>query len=288
VKSVGLFELYRRPGIAVVPFNTIFQLAAGRDDALFTLARTLLFAPDLLAYWLPGSLGSEETNASTAQLLRVDGSRWGVELMAKIGVSPSLFAQVRRPGEQLGPLLAVVRSETGLDYGVPFTAVASHDTASAVMAVPAVDPHFAFISSGTWSLVGVELDGQVLSEESRAAQLTNERGVDGSFLYHRNVMGLWLLQESMRTWERLSKTFFLEEVVSWAAAESPLRSVFDPDDPIFFPPGDIPARIEQVCRDLGKPTADTPAQVTRPVLVYHRCEGDAQRWEAAVACLAGT
>ena len=184
------------------PFNTIFQLAAGRDDALFSLARTLLLIPDLLAYWLTGSLGSEETNASTTQLLRVDGSGWDAELMAKIGVSQSLFPEVRRPGEQLGPLVPAVLSETGLDYEVPFTAVASHDTAAAVMAVPAFNPHFAFISSGTWSLVGVELDRPVLSEESRAAQFTNERGVDGSFLYHRNVMGLWLLQESMRTWER--------------------------------------------------------------------------------------
>jgi rhamnulokinase len=159
-----------------------------------------------------------------------------------------------------------VLAETGLDYEVPFTAVASHDTAAAVMAVPALDPHFAFISSGTWSLVGVELDQPVLCEESRAAHFTNERGVDGSFLYHRNVMGLWLLQESMRTWERQSKTFSLEEVVSWAAAESPLRSVFDPDDPIFFPPGDIPARVEQMCRQLSEPIAETPAQVTRAIL----------------------
>ena len=159
-------------------------------------------------------------------------------------------------------------SETGLDYDVAFTAVGSHDTASAVMAVPAFDPHFAFISSGTWSLVGVELDRPVLSEESRLAQFTNERGVDGSFLYHRNVMGLWLLQESMRTWERLSKPFSLEEMVARAAAESPLRSVFDPDDPVFFPPGDIPARIAQVlsrsgsanCRDTATGDSCDPRQ----------------------------
>jgi len=266
VQSVGALELYRRSGIAVVPFNTIFQLAAGHDDALFASARTLLLIPDLLAYWLTGSLGSEETNASTTQLFRVDESGWDAELIAKVGVSPGLFAPIRRPGEQLGLLLPDVLADAGLDYEVPFTAVASHDTASAVMAVPAADSHFAFISSGTWSLVGVELDQPVLSEESRAAQFTNERGVDGSFLYHRNVMGLWLLQESMRTWDRLSSTFSLEEVVSWAATESPLRTVFDPDDPAFFPPGDMPARIARVCRELGEPTAETPAQVTRAIL----------------------
>ncbi|MGO9300215.1 MAG: rhamnulokinase [Acidimicrobiales bacterium] len=266
VNDVGPLELYRRSGIAVVPFNTIFQLVAGRDDAQFTLARTLLLVPDLLGYWLTGSLGAEETNASTTQLLRVDGSGWDAELIAKVGVSPGLFPPIRRPGEQIGPLLPEVLAETGLDYQLPFTAVGSHDTASAVMAVPAVDPHFAFISSGTWSLVGVELDRPVLSEKSRSAQFTNERGVDGSFLYHRNVMGLWLLQESMRTWELLSKNLSLEELVAQAATESPLRTVFDPDDPVFFPPGDIPARITQVCHDLDQPIAETPPQVTRAIL----------------------
>ena len=266
VESVGALDLYRRSGIAVVPFNTIFQLVAGRDDAQFTLARTLLLMPDLLGYWLTGSIGAEETNASTTQLLRVDGSGWDVDLIAKIRVAPGLFPPIRRPGEQLGPLLPEVLAETGLDYQVPLTAVGSHDTASAVAAIPAVDPHFAFISCGTWSLVGVELDGPVLSEESRSAQFTNERGVDGSILYHRNVMGLWLLQESMRTWERLGKTFSLGELVSWAATETPLRSIFDPDDPMFFPPGDIPARIEQLCHDLGEPIAKTPPQIARAIL----------------------
>jgi rhamnulokinase len=266
VQSVGPLDLYRRSGIAVVPFNTIFQLVAGREDAQFAVARTLLLTPDLLGYWLTGSLGAEETIASTTQLLRVDGSGWDSELLSKFGIPLGLFPPIRRPGERLGPLCDEVLAETGLDYAIPFTAVGSHDTASAVMAVPALDSNFAFISSGTWSLVGVELDRPVLNEESRAAQFTNERGVDGSFLYHRNVMGLWLLQESMRTWERLGEKLSLEEVVSLAAAESPLRTVFDPDDPVFFSPGDIPARITQVCHNMGEPTAETPAQVTRAIL----------------------
>jgi rhamnulokinase len=266
VKSVGALELYRRSGIAIVPFNTIFQLVAARDNAQFALARTMLLTPDLLGYWLTGSLGAEETIASTTQLLSIDGSGWDHELMAKVGIPPGLFPPIRRPGAQLGPLLAEVLAETGLDYRVPFTAVGSHDTASAVAAVPAVDSNFAFISSGTWSLVGVELDRPVLSEESRAAGFTNERGVDGSLLYHRNVMGLWLLQESVRTWERLGKSYSLEELVAWAAAEALLRIVFDPDDPVFFPPGDVPARIAQVCHDLRQPAAETPAQVTRAIL----------------------
>jgi rhamnulokinase len=266
VNSVGTLELYRRSGIAVAPFNTIFQLVAAREDALFGLARTLLLIPDLLAYWLTGSVGCEETNASTTQLLSIDGSGWDAELMNKVGIAFGLFAPIRRPGERIGPLVPEVATEVGLDYPLAFTAVGSHDTASAVSAVPARDPHFAFISSGTWSLVGVELDDPVLGEESRAAEFTNERGVDGSILYLRNVMGLWLLQESMRTWERNGKDLSLGEVVSWAASEPSLRSVFDPGNPVFFPPGDIPARIGQVLEDLGQPTAQTPGQVARSIL----------------------
>ncbi len=265
-ENLGALELYRRSGIPVLAFNTIFQLVAGQDDAQFALARTLLLMPDLLGYWLTGAVGSEETNASTTQLLRIDGSGWDSELIAKLAIPLSIFPTIRRPGEQLGLLLGDVLAETGLDYEVPLTTVASHDTASAVAAVPALDTHFAFISCGTWSLVGVELDQPVLTEQSRSAEFTNERGVDGSILYHRNVMGLWLLQESMRTWERFGKTISLEELVSSAATETPLRTVFDPGDPIFFPPGDIPARIEQVCHDLGQPIAETPAQITRAIV----------------------
>jgi rhamnulokinase len=266
VDSVGAPELYRRSGIAVAPLNTIFQLVAGRDDALFPLARTLLLMPDLLAYWLTGSVGCEETNASTTQLLRVDGSGWDSELLGRLGIPPQLFPPIRRPGEPLGSLRPEVLVEAGLDYPLAFTAVGSHDTASAVAAIPAVDTNFAYISSGTWSVVGVELDSPVLSEESRTAVFTNERGVDSSILYLRNVMGLWLLQESMRTWERAGKSLSIEGLIASATPETALRSVFDPNDPVFFSPGDIPTRIAQVCHDLGQFVPETPAQVTRSIL----------------------
>ena len=266
VGTVGAAELYRRSGIAVVPFNTIFQLVAGRGDAQFGLARTLLLMPDLLGYWLTGCTGAEETNASTTQLFRVDGSGWDTELIESLGIPPGLFPSVRRAGETVGALLPEVLEETGLAYQVPLTAVGSHDTASAVAAVPAIEPHFAFISCGTWSLAGVELDAPVLTEESRAAGFTNERGVDGSVLYHRNVMGLWLLQECMRTWERQGRSFLVDDLVSAAAAEAALRSVFDPDEEVFFSPGDFPSLIRRACRDRGQPAPETPGQTTRAVL----------------------
>ncbi|MGA3353778.1 MAG: rhamnulokinase family protein [Acidimicrobiales bacterium] len=266
LEKLEALDLYKRSGIPVLPFNTIFQLVAGRDDAQFALARTMLLMPDLLGYWLTRSIGSEQTNASTTQLLRIDGSGWDSDLIARLALPPDIFRTIRRPGEQLGHLLPEVLSETGLGYEVPLTAVGSHDTASAVAAVPALDPHFAFVSCGTWSLVGVELDEPVLTEQSRSAAFTNERGVDDSILFLRNVMGLWLLQESLRTWERLGKRLPLEELIAVAAKETPLRTVFDPDDPIFFPPGDMPARIAHLSHDLGQPVAETPAQVTRAIL----------------------
>jgi rhamnulokinase len=266
VEMVGGSELYRRSGIAVVPFNTIFQLVAARGDAQFSLASSLLLMPDLLGYWLTGHPGAEETNASTTQLFRVDGSGWDTDLIEQVGIPRSIFQTVRRAGEPVGLLLPEVLAETGLDYDVPVIAVGSHDTASAVAAVPAVGPNFAFISCGTWSLAGVELDRPVLTEESRSAGFTNERGVDGAVLYHRNVMGLWLLQECMRTWERLGQAFSVDDLVARAAAEPPLRSVFDTDEQAFFSPGDFPSLIARMCRDLGQPVVKTPAQTTRAIL----------------------
>jgi rhamnulokinase len=176
--------------------------------------------------------------ASTTQLFWIDGSDF--ELMGTLGVAPRLFPPIRRPGDQLGPLRGEVLAETGLEGEVLFTAVGSHDTASAVAAAPAADPSFAYISSGTWCLVGVELDRPVLSEESRAARFTNERGGDGMIIYHRTVMGLWLLQESIKTWERGGALITIEELVSVAAGEEPLRSVFEPSELSFTRPATSP------------------------------------------------
>ena len=229
-----------------LPFNTLFQLVAARDEAQFEFARTPLLTPDLLGYWPSGSVGSEETMASTTQLLRIDGSGWDIELMGTLGISPRLFPPIHRPGEQLGPLRGEVLAETGFEGEVPFTAVGSHDTASAVAAVPAADPSVAYISSGTWCLVGVELDRPVLRRRVAPHSSPMNEASTEMILYHRTVMGLWLLQESMKTWERSGASITIEELVSAAAGEEPLRSVFEPSDAVFYPPGDIPSRIAQV------------------------------------------
>ncbi|MGW6442983.1 rhamnulokinase [Lentzea sp. NPDC055074] len=224
----GLYELN---GLQFQPFNTMFQLMA---EPLLPQASRLLLVPDLLSYWLTGQCGAEYTNATTTGLIDVRTGRWSAELTQDL--PRGLLPDLRHPGDLAGTF-----------KGTPVTAVGSHDTASAVVAVPASNDRFAYISCGTWSLVGVELDFPVLSAESRAANFTNEGGVDGTIRYLRNVMGLWLLQECLRTWNAP-----LEPLLREAATAT--GSVFDPNDPVFLPPGDMPARIERWCgRSLTRP-----------------------------------
>jgi rhamnulokinase len=242
LERLGARELYATTGLQFLPFNTIHQLLA---ETRLGAARRLLMIPDLLAYWLTGEQGAEVTNASTTQLLDVRTRAWATELIEKIGVDPALFPPLREPGTVIGSY-----------DGTPVIAVGSHDTASAVVGVPAADERFAYISCGTWSLVGVELSQPVLTDASRDANFTNELGVDGTVRYLRNVMGLWLLQECVREWGADTAELLR------AAAKLPKGAVIDPDDPVFLPPGDMPARIVDACRRVDQPVpADRPAIV---------------------------
>jgi sugar (pentulose or hexulose) kinase len=256
--AVPADELYAVTGIAQLPFNTIYQLAATPE---LGHAATMLLIPDLLAYWLTGVAGAEVTNASTTSLFDVRAQAWATGLIEKAGLPPHIFPPLRRPGEVIGPL--IIPNEPW--SSVPLIAVGSHDTASAVAAVPAANPDFAYISSGTWSLAGMELDAPVLTEASRAAGFTNETGIDGTVRYLRNVMGLWLLQESLRCWPGTS----LDALLAEAARLPPLRFVFDPDDPVFLPPGDMPARIASWLAghgESGTTMPTEPAQTVRSIL----------------------
>ena len=259
-------ELYATTGIARLPFNTIFQLVAAARTAQFAAARTMLLIPDLLAYWLTGEPGAEVTNASTTQLYDVSNRCWATPIIERAGLPTGLFPPLRQAGQVIGPLRPDVSAGCGLDPSVRQVAVASHDTASAVVAVPAARPGFCYISCGTWSLVGVELDRPVLTRASRLAQFTNETGVDGTVRYLRNVMGLWLLQESMRTWVAAGLAVDLDALLDEAAGLPPLRSVVDPDDLEFLPPGDMPARIAAACERTGQPVPDGPGPTIRCVL----------------------
>jgi rhamnulokinase len=259
-------ELYRVNGLQHLPFNTVFQLAAARGTAQSAAARRLLLVPDLLAYWLTGAVGAEVTNASTTGLLDASTRQWAEPLIDALGLRRELFPPLRQPGDRLGQLTAEVLAETGLAGPVPVTAVGSHDTASAVVGVPADGNRFAYISCGTWSLVGVELAAPVLTEGSRAAGFTNELGVDGTVRYLRNVMGLWLLQESMRTWAAAGLPADLADLLAAAAQVPAFTAVVNPDDPRFLPPGDMPARIAAACADTGQTPPQSQAETVRCIL----------------------
>ncbi|MFC7643562.1 rhamnulokinase family protein [Streptosporangium lutulentum] len=272
-------ELYARTGIARQPFNTIHQLAA---EPRLASATTMLLIPDLIAYWLTGEIGAELTNASTTQLLNAASREWDAVLAGGLGPASKILAPLRRPGEVIGPLTAEAAAETGLPVGTPVIAVGSHDTASAVAAVPADGERFAYVSCGTWSLVGVELDQPMISEEGRRANFTNEAGIDDTVRYLRNVTGLWLLQECIRVWEAGGERVDLEALLAQAAEEAPFRSTVDADDPVFHPPGDMPGRLADFCRRTGQPVPETRARIVRCVvdslaLAHRAALRDAQR-----------
>jgi rhamnulokinase len=264
--EIGARELYAATGLQHLPFTTVFQLAAARGSAQLAAARTLLLVPDLLGHWLTGEIGAEVTNASTTGLLDARTGTWSAELAARIGLDPALLPPLREPGSPAGTLLPHVAAATGLAADTPVTAVASHDTASAVAAVPATAPGAAYISCGTWSLAGLELDTPVLSEASRAANFTNERGVDGTVRYLRNIMGMWLLEECRRVWAARGQPSGLAELLDRAADAEPFAALVDPEAPEFLAPDDMPAAIRDACVRTGQRAPDSRGAVVRCVL----------------------
>lgn len=256
-------RLYATSGLQFLPFNTLYQLAAEPDLS----GRRALLMPDLLGYWLTGRQVAEETNASTTGLLDAQTGAWSRPLIEALGLPAGLLPDVIAAGQVLAPLTPEVRAEIGVEQEPIVTTVGSHDTASAVVGVPAETSRFGYISCGTWGLVGVELSAPVLTEASRAANFTNERGVDGTIRYLRNVMGLWLLSESMRAWSLRGRGVDLDEVLHVAAALPAGGPRIDPDDPVFLPPGDMPARIAAALRKAGTPLTDPePGGVVRCIL----------------------
>ncbi|MEO7262303.1 MAG: rhamnulokinase family protein [Jatrophihabitantaceae bacterium] len=282
VGSVGAERLYQVSGLQFLPINTIYQLAAARQDPQFRAARRLLLVPDLLGYWLTGQQVAEITNASTTGLLDVTARTWSAELAGLVALSTDVLPPLVEPGSPVGALQPEVLESTGLAGPVPVWAVGSHDTASAVVGVPAATERFAYISSGTWSLVGLELDAPVLTGESMRANFTNELGVDGTVRYLRNVMGLWLLQESLRTWHAAGLPADLDTLLHLAAQVPAFSTVVAVDDPVFLPPGDMPARIAEVARRTGQTPPQSQPETVRCILdslaLAHRSAlQDAQR-----------
>lgn len=267
LKTVSRQEMYDVSGLQQLPFNTIYQLVAAAGTPEIEQAETMLLIPDLLGFWLTGQVGAEITNASTTQLLDVRSRTWSTLLADQVGVPTRILPPLREPGDLVGTVLRDLATELGLDADVPVIAVGSHDTASAVVAVPAAaGTNFAYISSGTWSLVGVELDEPVLTDEAMEANFTNEGGVDGTIRFLRNVMGLWVLSETMRAWADRGEGVELAELLAAAADVPGFRSLVDIDAPGFLAPGDMTARIEQACLATGQPVPRDKPELARSIL----------------------
>ncbi|AZH81841.1 rhamnulokinase [Plantibacter sp. PA-3-X8] len=265
--TVPFADLYRVNGLQFLPFNTVYQLATERDAGMLDVADTALLVPDLIAHWLTGARVAEATNASTTGLVRAgEPTRWDAGLLTRLGIPAAVLPPIVQPGDRIGTLLEAVAAEVGLPSSTPVTAIGSHDTASAVVAVPMTTPDAAYISCGTWGLVGVELERPVLTEASRAANFTNEGGVDGRTRFLHNVMGLWLLSESVRTWERGGETIDLPGLIAQAAAVDAPVSVFDANDPRFLAPGDLPARIAEFLIEHGRAVPQSRAEFVRCII----------------------
>jgi rhamnulokinase len=260
-------ELYERTGIQLMPINTIFQLGAmaADGDEQLDRAETLLLLPDLLHYWLSGARSCEFTNATTTACLDPHTGAWAEDLLSRVGIPDSLFADVIPPGTTLGPLRDDVAEDTGLRR-TRVIAPATHDTAAAVASAPFRRPGAAYISAGTWSLVGLELPEPLIDDRTFAANLTNEGGVKGTFRLLRNVTGLWLLHECRRVWALRGDDWSFEELVAMAERAEALRSLVDTDDPVFAAPGDMSERIRSYCTRTGQPVPESTGEIVRCVL----------------------
>ena len=265
--SVSADELYAVTGLQQLPFNTIYQLVSALDTPQLQVADQFLLIPDLFGYWLTGQVGAEATNVSTTQLYDVRSRTWATHLAERVGIPTRLLPSLREAGDVVGDLLPNVVRDLGLHATIPVVAVGSHDTASSVVAIPAVPGgRFAYISSGTWSLVGVELDSPVLTRAAQEANFSNEGGVDGRIRFLRNVMGLWILQECLRTWANEGDAPDLDELLRQAARVPAFVSLVDPDSPRFLAPGAMPERLAKACRAAGQPTPEGRAEMVRVII----------------------
>ena len=263
-KKLPLEELYGRAGIQCMNFNTIFQLAAElRDDpSMIERADRMLNIPDLLNYFLTGKMANEYTILSTGALLDAQKREYAFDLTDRLGIPRRLFGEIVQPGYRVGKLLPQVQGETGKTDADVLT-VASHDTASAVIAVPTEEEDFIYISSGTWSLMGTELKQPLINDDSRRLNLTNEGGVMGTIRFLKNIMGLWLIQESRRQWRREGNEYSFAQMEAWARECKPLRSLINPDDASFATPGNMPERVRDYCRRTGQPEPESVGEVVR-------------------------
>ena len=258
-------QIFAETGIQFLQLNTLFQLYSMvlTDDPQLKMADTLLMLPDLFHYWLTGNKTAEYTIASTSHMLHARERRWATGLLQALGIPTRILPPIVPPGTILGHLRSEVMEETGLQGPVSVVAVASHDTASAVAAIPDLDADSVYISSGTWSLMGVETPQPIITEEALTLNFTNEGGVGNTIRFLKNIAGLWLLQECQRQWQREGQTYTWEDLLKLAEQAQPFLSLLDPDAPDFLSPGNMPAIIRAYCQRTGQPQPESVGAVVR-------------------------
>lgn len=263
-KYASKSDIYNVTGIQSMNFNTIYQIAADLRDRPWIVenAESLLHMPDLLGYMLTGKKLTEYTIASTGALLNAETRDYARDLIAKFTIPEGIFCDIVSPGYNMGGLLPLIEEETG-NTGVNVIKVASHDTASAVLSVPATDEDFLYISSGTWSLMGIESKTPVINEISEKFELTNEGGVGGTIRVLKNIMGLWIEQESRRQWTREGTKYSFDDLSRMALESKPFQCFIDPDDQLFATAGNMPKRIREYCKKTGQHVPETVGEIVR-------------------------
>src|SRR5690349_5938428 len=260
-------EIFANTGIQFMQFNTLYQLLAMsvQKSPLLDIAKTFVTIPDLFNYWLSGEITNEFTNTTTTQCLDPHKRAWAIPVLKAMDIPSSLFGPITDPGTRIGNLLPGVAQETGTS-GVQIMVPACHDTGSAVVAVPAQNQDFAWISSGTWSIMGAEVQEPYVNEKALEYNFTNEGGVFGTWRLSKNIMGLWLVQECKRTWVHLGEDLSYDEITRLASEARPFLAVIDPDDNNFLHPGNMPERIQKYCADTNQTVPQTKGEIIRVAL----------------------
>lgn len=256
-------RLYGATGIQIMDFNTLFQLYAMKQEKSPALeaAERILFMPDVLSYMLTGQKVTEYTIASTSGFVNPYTKEIDRDILEKAGIAPELFGEITMPGKSIGILKDEIAAECGLEKGISVIAVAGHDTGSAVAAVPATDKGFAYLSSGTWSLMGIETCRPVINEETYRLNITNEGGVDGTIRLLKNITGMWILENCMKEWEREGRRWSYSQIMEMAGKTPSFRSLIDPDDRCFATPGNMTAAIREYCGNTSQPIPETDAEI---------------------------
>lgn len=264
--------IFGQTGIQFMQLNSLYQLLAmaRQNSPALDIAHTFLTIPDLFNYWLTGQKVCEFTNATTTQCYNPQTGTWAKALVQQLGIPSHIFPEIVEPGTVLGNLAPAISSELGLNTALPVVAPACHDTGSAVAAVPAAHQNFAWISSGTWSIVGAEVLNAVVNEQTLAYNLTNEGGVNHTYRLCKNVAGLWLVQECRRTWARQGEEYSYAQLTDMATQATPFQAVIDPDHAVFLKPSepgdDMPSRIQMRCQASGQPVPTSKGAIIRCAL----------------------